>query len=56
MESTSAPPPGHDHGFDIAEAVADAVFVVGPDSRILSWSSGAERMYGVSAADAVGRW
>src|SRR6266545_3262106 len=40
----------------LAENVLDyAVFIVGPDRRILSWGKGAERLLGFSESEAVGQ-
>ncbi len=40
----------------LAESVSDyAVFVVGPDRRVLTWSRGTERLLGYAAAEVVGR-
>src|SRR5262245_45318998 len=39
----------------IVESSDDAIIAKDLDGTILSWNGGAERMYGYSAADAVGR-
>jgi two-component system, cell cycle sensor histidine kinase and response regulator CckA len=40
---------------DILETTAEAVVAIGPDRRIMFWNSGAEQLYGVSKADALGK-
>lgn len=37
------------------DAANDAIFVVGPDETITYWNKGAERLYGWSRAEAIGR-
>jgi PAS domain S-box-containing protein len=39
----------------LVEASEDAIIGSAPDGTILSWNAGAERLYGYSAAEAVGR-
>jgi PAS domain S-box-containing protein len=39
----------------VVESTDDAVFTKTPDGRILTWNKGAERTYGYTAAEAVGR-
>jgi PAS domain S-box-containing protein len=39
----------------IFELSADAILTVGEDERILSWNRGAERMFGWTAAEAIGQ-
>jgi PAS domain S-box-containing protein len=39
----------------LLEAVTDAVVVLGPDRRVERWCRGAERLYGLSPAETVGR-
>ena len=39
----------------IVTASADAIVSVAPDGKFLSWNPGAEKMFGYSAAEAVGR-
>ena len=39
----------------VVEGSADAILTEGPDGRVLTWNAAAERMYGWSPADAVGR-
>jgi len=38
----------------IVDAAADAIMTEAPDGRVLSWSTGAERLLGYAARDAVG--
>jgi PAS domain S-box-containing protein len=40
---------------ELLELVPDAVVSLGMDGTILNWNKGAERMYGFTAAEAVGR-
>jgi len=40
---------------DILETTAEAVVAIGPDRRIMFWNSGAEQLYGISKADAMGK-
>jgi diguanylate cyclase (GGDEF)-like protein/PAS domain S-box-containing protein len=39
----------------VMQATDDAVIVTSPDGTVLRWNSGAERLYGYTAAEAVGR-
>ncbi|MGY1603084.1 putative bifunctional diguanylate cyclase/phosphodiesterase [Geodermatophilus sp. SYSU D00815] len=39
----------------VVQSTDDAVATLSPDGRILTWNPGAERLYGWSAAEAVGR-
>jgi two-component system, cell cycle sensor histidine kinase and response regulator CckA len=39
----------------IVEAADDAIHTIGPENTILSWNPAAERLYGYSAAEAVGQ-
>jgi PAS domain S-box-containing protein len=39
---------------DLVDAMADAVVVADPDGTIVYWNAAAERVFGWSAADAVG--
>src|SRR5688572_4584179 len=59
--STSAVPSGQ-HGGDtpgqlasVLEASFDAIYTEDPAGSILTWNKGAERLYGFSAADVLGR-
>ena len=38
----------------IVEHSADAILVISPDGTVLTWNEGAERLFGYSAAEAVG--
>jgi PAS domain S-box-containing protein len=39
----------------IVETSGDAIFSISPERTILTWNAGAERLFGYSAAEAVGR-
>ena len=39
----------------VVEASADAIIVASPDGTVQSWNAGAERLFGYSAEEAVGR-
>jgi PAS domain S-box-containing protein len=39
----------------IADQVSDAIVAIDGDEQIVFWNSGAEKLYGVSARDAIGR-
>ncbi|HEX6433648.1 MAG TPA: PAS domain S-box protein [Gemmatimonadales bacterium] len=39
----------------VVEASADAILVTSPEGRVESWNAGAERLFGYSADEAVGR-
>ncbi len=39
----------------LLDLASDAILVLDPDDRILSWNRGAERLYGWAAGEAVGR-
>ncbi len=39
----------------VAESAGDAIIGVAPEGTVLSWNEGAERIYGYSAAEMVGR-
>jgi len=38
-----------------AESAMDAIIIMGPDQRITSWNAAAERIFGYSAAEAIGQ-
>jgi PAS domain S-box-containing protein len=40
---------------DIVETAGDAILAIAPDSRIKSWNSGAQALYGYTAEEAVGQ-
>lgn len=40
---------------DVVSRVSDAVVAVNPEERITFWNSGAERLYGLEAGEALGR-
>jgi two-component system, cell cycle sensor histidine kinase and response regulator CckA len=40
---------------DILETTSEAVIAIDPEQRVTFWNSGAEKLYGVSAGDALGK-
>ena len=44
-----------ERGARLLETIADGIFEADPDHRITSWNQAAERMYGYTAPEAIGR-